>query len=56
MEDRSIVAIIGIVGLVIIEVAALSKGIDSGLLAATVGAISAIVGGIGGFIVGRRRS
>ena len=49
------VAIVGIVALAAIEIVALFKGIDTGLLVATIGAIGAIVGGIGGFVVGKRR-
>ena len=55
MEDKSVVAIVGIVALAAIEVVALFKGVNTGLLVATIGAIGAIVGGIGGFIVGKRQ-
>ena len=52
MKDETIVKIVAICGLVIICVAALSKGIDS----AVTGSIGAIIGGIAGYEIGRLKS
>lgn len=52
MSDRTVVKVAAIVSLTVICVSAIMHGVDSAL----VGAISAIIGGIAGYTVGRGRS
>ena len=49
-----VVAGVGILGIVAIELYALSQGINGVLLGGTISVIALIIGGLGGFKIGRR--
>ena len=52
----AMVAIVGIAGIVALLLMALYKGIDGILLSGGIGAIGVIVGGLGGWRIGRSKT